>query len=161
MCSFASALQNFENLLRNRVSSITNSSLMNTLWIQASLPIRNGDLGYLRGTSLALSAFFASAASTLDLKNVLLATCGDIPNTKVLARLVWTSVNVVSCPQMVTIKSNECGMVLLCWDFNVVVEQATTDINKARLLVCRILIVVSGYMIYLCLHAASALTLRL
>ena len=53
------ALQNFDDLLRDGVSSITNSSLMDTQWIQASLPIRSGGLGNRRGTSLALSAFLS------------------------------------------------------------------------------------------------------
>ena len=62
-CHGLQVLQNFDNLLRDVVSIITNSSLMDPQWIQANLPIRNGGLAIGRGTSLALSVFLASTAS--------------------------------------------------------------------------------------------------
>ena len=45
----------FDNLLREGISSITNSLLSDIQWLQASLPIRDGGLGIRRATSLALS----------------------------------------------------------------------------------------------------------
>ena len=92
-----------------------------------------GGLGIRRDTSLALSAFLASAASTLDLKNALLATCGFAPDRHVAsARLVWTSVNVVPCPQEGNDKIQRAwNSVTIMRDFNLVVEQAPTIIDKA------------------------------
>jgi len=39
------ALQNFDILLHSAVEQITNSSLADTQWLQASLPIKDGGLG--------------------------------------------------------------------------------------------------------------------
>jgi Reverse transcriptase (RNA-dependent DNA polymerase) len=60
------ALQTFDDLLKSGVQQIANSDLSATQWIQASLPIKDGGLGIRRVSSLALSAFLASAASTLS-----------------------------------------------------------------------------------------------
>ena len=79
-CHGHPALQNFDDFLRDGASSITKSSLTDTQWIQARLPIRNGDQGIRRGTSLAPAAFLASAVSTSDLQNALLATFGFAPD---------------------------------------------------------------------------------
>jgi len=53
-----SALPEFDKLLRLAVERITNSSLTDTQWLQASLPIKDGGLGVRRVSSLALPAFF-------------------------------------------------------------------------------------------------------
>jgi hypothetical protein len=69
------ALQTFDNLLRSAVQQITNSDLSDSQWIQASLPIKDGGLGIRRVSSLARSAFLASAASTLSLQTLILEDC--------------------------------------------------------------------------------------
>jgi len=46
------------------VERITNSSLTDTQWLHASLPIKDGALGVRRVSSLALPALLASAAGT-------------------------------------------------------------------------------------------------
>ena len=99
-CDGHPELQYFDDLFREGISSITNSSLRDTQWIQSSLPIHNGSLGIRRVTLLSLSASLVSAASTLDLKNALLTICGCAPDRHVASsRLVWTSINGVLCPQ--------------------------------------------------------------
>ena len=78
-CAEHPSLTVFDNLLREGINSIINSLLSNIQWLQASLPIRDGGLGIRRATSLALSAFLASAASTSDLQHGILlayARCG-------------------------------------------------------------------------------------
>jgi len=65
----------FDKLLRLAVERITNSSLTDTQWLQASLPIRNGGFGVRRVSSLALPAFLASAAGTALLQAEILADC--------------------------------------------------------------------------------------
>ena len=57
-----SALPEFEKLLRLAVERITNSSLTDTQWLQASLPVKDGGLGVRRVSLLALPAFLASAS---------------------------------------------------------------------------------------------------
>ena len=67
-------LDKFDDLLKSSVSSITNNALSETQWLQATLPIKDGGLGIRRVASLALPAFLASAASTLQLQDHILAS---------------------------------------------------------------------------------------
>ena len=69
------ALTDFDNLQKKAIEVITNSSLTETQWLQASLPIKDGGLGVRRVSSLALPAFLASAASTVSLQEEILANC--------------------------------------------------------------------------------------
>jgi len=57
------------------VERITNSSLTDTQWLQASVPIKDGGLGVRGVSSLALPAFLASAAGTALLQTEILAEC--------------------------------------------------------------------------------------
>jgi len=70
-----SALLEFDSLLKTAIERITNSSLTDSLWPQASLPIRDGGLGVRRVSSLAIPTFLASAASTVSLQDEILANC--------------------------------------------------------------------------------------
>jgi hypothetical protein len=65
-------LEVFDNLLKVGLSSITNTDLSEVQWIQASLPVRVGGIGVRRVASLAISAYLASAASTLELQHSIL-----------------------------------------------------------------------------------------
>ena len=69
------ALVIFDNLLRSALNRVTNSDLTDTQWLQATLPIKEGGLGVRRVSSLALSAFLASAESTLPLQASILSSC--------------------------------------------------------------------------------------
>ena len=66
------ALDLFDGHLRLLLSRITNTSLSDTQWLQASLPMKHGGLGIRQVCSLALPAFLAPAASTLDLQSKIL-----------------------------------------------------------------------------------------
>ena len=61
-------------LLRTAISKICNVSLSDDQWLQASLPEKSGGLGISRVSSLASSAFLASAVGTRDLQNQILRT---------------------------------------------------------------------------------------
>jgi hypothetical protein len=74
-CSGHAALEKFDGLLRDCVCTITNTDLTEVQWIQASLPVRHGGLGVRRVSSLAPSAFLASAAGTRDLQDMILFRC--------------------------------------------------------------------------------------
>ena len=67
------ALELFDGHLRSALSRISNTSISDTQWLQASLPIRYGGLGIRQVRSLALPAFLASAASTSDLQSQILS----------------------------------------------------------------------------------------
>ena len=72
--------QEFDNLLRTALSRISNNTLSESQWLQASLPIKSGGLGIRRVSSLALPAFLASAASTFLLQEEILGGPQPLPD---------------------------------------------------------------------------------
>jgi len=77
-CSGRSALQQFDDILRDGLSAILNISLTDDQWIQALRPVRSGGLGIRSATMLAPSAFLASAAGTSVLQNNIISTSGVV-----------------------------------------------------------------------------------
>ena len=64
----------FDSYLRSALSRIYNTNISDIQWwLQASLPVKHGGLGIRQVRSLALHAFFASAASTLNLQSQMLS----------------------------------------------------------------------------------------
>jgi len=91
-CSGHAALEKFDGLLRDCVCTITNTDLTEVQWIQASLPVRHGGLGVRRVSSLAPSAFLASAAGTRDLQDRILLNCvADADSAIDFVLEQWTS----------------------------------------------------------------------
>src|SRR5678816_1963604 len=74
VCTDCPGLARFDQLLREGLSSILNVDLDDDRWLQASLPVRDGGLGVRCASTLALSAFLASAASTNELQTCILPT---------------------------------------------------------------------------------------
>jgi len=86
------ALQTFDDLLKSALQRITNSDLSVIQWLQASLPIKDGGLGVRRVSSLALSAFLASAASTQSLQARITDGCHVSEDTVFQSLLhIWSS----------------------------------------------------------------------
>jgi len=69
-----------------------NSSLTDTQWLHASLPIKDGGLGVRRVASLAIPAFKSSAASSLHLQDAILSDC-PVPECPYLEEYsaLWSS----------------------------------------------------------------------
>ena len=86
-CYGHEALTTFDNLLRIGVTCITNCDLSDVQWLQASLPVRDGGLGIRRVTTLALSAYMASAAGTLYIQDQILSQISNIPDVHVISYL--------------------------------------------------------------------------
>ena len=57
-------LTRFDTILREGLLLILNVNFYDTQWLQATLPVRNGGIGLRTTSTLATSAFLASAAST-------------------------------------------------------------------------------------------------
>ena len=76
-----SELNEFDNILRSSICTITSCNLSDNHWFQAGLPIRNGGLGVRRVFSLALPALLASAASTLRLQDTILSKVLSQPDS--------------------------------------------------------------------------------
>jgi len=68
------SLSKFDDSLRKAVCSIVNVNLSDVQWLQASLPVRIGGLGVRSVSSLAPSAFLASAAGTSVLQEFILTS---------------------------------------------------------------------------------------
>jgi hypothetical protein len=66
-CTDHSLLVKYYDLLRKATSSVCNIDMSDDQWQQASLPVRSGGFGIRRVSSLAPSAFWASAADTSEL----------------------------------------------------------------------------------------------
>jgi len=73
-------------------------------WIQASLPVRDGGLGIRHVTSLALSAFVASAASTLSLRAEILAGCAVLDSNFLNLYLTRWSTQFGNVPEVLPTK---------------------------------------------------------
>ena len=71
-CHFHPLLVKYDDTLRAGLSSILNVDFDDTQWLQATLSVKNGGIGFGSVTMLAPSAFIASAASTLTLQQAIL-----------------------------------------------------------------------------------------
>jgi hypothetical protein len=71
-CSGNSALARLDLALREGLVSILNVEIDNDQWMQASLPVKLGGLGFRSDVTPALSAFLASAAGTRKLQDAVL-----------------------------------------------------------------------------------------
>jgi hypothetical protein len=71
-CFHSSALNNYDNSLRQTLSTVLNIDIDDSRWQQASLPVRDGGLGIRSAVSLAPSAFLSSATSTANLVSQIL-----------------------------------------------------------------------------------------
>jgi len=76
------ALDLFDGHLRSALRCITNTSLSDTQWLQASLPITHGGLGICQVCSLALPTFLVSASSTSDLQSQILLALACTADTQ-------------------------------------------------------------------------------
>jgi hypothetical protein len=129
-------LQDFDNLLKNGLGQITNSNISEIQFIQASLPVKDGGSGIRRVTSLASSAFLASAAGTLNSQEQILSQCNSHLDTHVhLSRSKWTTThNQPSPPEAVAFKQATWDTPVVLADKELVSANALDNHSKARLL---------------------------
>ena len=73
-CFLSSTLFTYDDVLKSIVSSITNNrfGVDDPAWLQASLPVRFGGLGFRSAVQLAPSTFLASAATSSNLVSPIL-----------------------------------------------------------------------------------------
>ena len=93
-CFLSPCLRSYDELLCSIVSRVcnVNVSIGDTAWLQASLPVNLGGLGFRSAVQLAPSAFSASAAASVDLMSMILP--GPLPATACdvdLALSCWSS----------------------------------------------------------------------
>ena len=73
-CHKHPSLDTFDDLLRSGLCKIINADLSDTQWLQAGLPVQDGGLGIRNVARLAISAYLASAASTIQLQEEILSS---------------------------------------------------------------------------------------
>ena len=66
-CYSSQVLLNYDNVIRDTLQSILNVSLTESIWQQATLPVRNGGIGVRLATQVALPSFLSSVASSSEL----------------------------------------------------------------------------------------------
>ena len=90
-CHSHSLLVKFDDTLRDGLSSILNVDFDDTQWLQATLPVKNGGIGFRNATMLAPLAFLASAASTLALQQSILPPSYRLvaDDTKIKVEAAW------------------------------------------------------------------------
>ena len=93
-------LQVFDGHLRTALGKVCNIALDDEQLLQASLPVGRGGLGIRRASSLALSAFLASAAGTQNLQACILINCTVtlIEPLFVSASQQWMAITNLPCP---------------------------------------------------------------
>ena len=79
-CHDHEALHKFDDLLRTGLGNITNLSISDIQWVQASHSVNIGGLEIRRVASLALSAFLVSAAAAHTLQSLFLHNSQHLPD---------------------------------------------------------------------------------
>ena len=139
-CAGHPSLARFDDILRHGLNTIINIDLSDDQWIQASLPVKDAGLGVRRVSSLAPSAFLASAASTHALQDLLLSGCQRILGDSSLDIIMsmWTSGNAQPCPQgPAAHKQQNWDRPSITADMTHLLNSQTDNLNRARLLATR------------------------
>ena len=94
-------LTRFDTILRAGLSLLLNVDFDDTQWLQASLPVRNGGIGLRTASTLATSAFLASAAFIEALKQAIFPPSHSnvADETRNSAADVWTSLSSSAPPE--------------------------------------------------------------
>ena len=102
-CHCSSRLTEFDNALKDSLSSLLNVNLSEDQWNQASLPVRDGGQGIRSAASLATSAFLASAARTNDLQSHILPQAVSMIHEEVVEKTLqtWVVQSGASAPENV------------------------------------------------------------
>jgi len=137
-CAEHSSLETIDNLIRNGICTIANLDLTDLQWFQASLPVKVGGLGVRRVTSLAPSAFLASAAGTETLQQQLLlrsSTAVTVDTSVTLVRDLWSSTYNLSAPCGVAAhKQSSWDKPVIAAELDKLSSSLSDTIDKARLL---------------------------
>ena len=115
-CANHPALAEYDNSVRKGICAITNLDLSDLQWLQASIPVKEGGLGVRRVTSLAPSAFLASAASTDVLQQQLLLHSPTVATTDTAVSLAKNIAAHKEPPGLLRTESKRPdGVTLLLW----------------------------------------------
>ena len=105
-------LQEFDSILRESTSSITNVHFTDESWTQASLPVRAGGLGIRKSEDIALPCYISSALSAHTLVEAIISSVTDLAQFEVSADIeLWKA----SSQDLIT-PNGEQGFRQKAWD---------------------------------------------
>ena len=129
-------LTRFDTILREGLSFILNVDFDDTQWLQATLPVRHGGIGLRTASTLATSAFLASASSTEALQQAILPPSHSnvADETRKSAADAWISLSSSepSEPCFQRIQKDWDGPVIKSM-VNRIALTANSDVDRARL----------------------------
>ena len=131
------ALLTFDDTLRKALSSIINVDLSDRQWIQASLPVSLGGLGVRSVSSLAPSAFLASAAGTRTLQDRLLTEATQVNTTDVAVgrvESIWCSLSKSTVPSGLAAHMQKTWDGIVTGGVHKEILESADDTNRARIL---------------------------
>lgn len=127
-------LLHIDEMLKSAITQICNVTLSADQWTQASLPVRYGGLGIRSVSTLASSAFLASAAGTRDLQALILHKCqvgvDNIDNS--LAH--WSSLSSVQPSNLTEASQRIWDSAVTEKTFQSLLSSHTDPVGRARLL---------------------------
>jgi len=132
-CTGHKSLQTIDNLLRRCTGKITNCSLSDSQWLQASLPVKAGGLGIRLACHLAPSAYLAAGYATKELQErILSVTSLPLSSHESSVFATWSTLTQASPPLGLSASKQSN------WD-SCIVDSAlesllTNDQDRARLL---------------------------
>ena len=136
-CATHPTLEHIDIMLRKGVCAITNLDLTDLQCLQASLSVKEGGLGVRRVTSLAPSAFLASAAGTETPQQLLLirsVTVGSTNPTVTSVRSTWSSAHRLPSPSDdIVYRQSAWNKPVITSDREILTSSLSDSIDKARL----------------------------
>ena len=133
-CTGHPRLDYFDHLLHNATSKICNVHLSDDQWLQASLPVRYGGLGVRRVSSLAPSAFLASAAGTLELQRRLLDRCDTTATDPTFDEVMQQWLSMSNAARPTDFRQRAVDNLVVEREFDSLFNRQTEAYHRARLL---------------------------
>jgi hypothetical protein len=133
-CTDHPLLVKYDDLLRKATSGLCNIDLSDDQWLQASLPVRRGGLGIRRVSSLAPSAFLASAAGTRELQARILIKSGTSIDDPACDQTTqqWVARTHEACPT--DTRQRALDSVIVDAEYRALFDRQTEPFHRARLL---------------------------
>jgi hypothetical protein len=134
MFKVSSLLGQFDLVMRNALEQITNVTLDDDAWAQASLPVSRGGLGIRSALDLSIPAFLASAFYTSSLVSSILSSIPSNPyKDREEAFIEWSNITGSTQPPLSN-QQRDWETPVLEMLSSSLIQNATTPQTKARLL---------------------------
>lgn len=134
-CCNHPSLPQFDATLRSAITQICNVTLSDHQWAQASLPVRHGGLGIRSVSTLAPSAFLASAAGTHTLQELILRNCHVAREDISTSLASWVSLSRSQAPpDLQNCSQRSLDSAITTTAHQSVLDAQANSVNRARIL---------------------------